>query len=351
MSIYEEIIKNLTFESVIKLMEKLGADRYIEHDSYIIFPTICHNIDTKEASMKLYFYKNTKIFMCYTECGTMSIFKFLKTYYETRNIEYDWYEDILLVIQDCSNFTKKEGFDKVPYHSLKEIYGNKRKEKILPEYKKEVLDCFVDIAPMEWLKDGITKETMKKFGIKYSISQNKIIIPHLDAEGRLIGIRGRNLNQEEAELVGKYMPIQIEQMWYKHPLSMNLYGLYQNKNNIKKSKVCYLFEAEKSVLQVDNFDMLNSAVAVCGSNFNKYQLNLLLKYCAPEEIIICFDNEEQPGKDKYFNKLYEICTKYKNYCNFSFVYDRQGLLGLKDSPSDRGEETFKKLLDRRVKVK
>lgn len=351
MSIYEEIIKNLTFESVIKLMEKLGADRYIEHDSYIIFPTICHNIDTKEASMKLYFYKNTKIFMCYTECGTMSIFKFLKTYYETRNIEYDWYEDILLVIQDCSNFTKKEGFDKVPYHSLKEIYGNKRKEKILPEYKKEVLDCFVDIAPMEWLKDGITKETMKKFGIKYSISQNKIIIPHLDAEGRLIGIRGRNLNQEEAELVGKYMPIQIEQMWYKHPLSMNLYGLYQNKNNIKKSKVCYLFEAEKSVLQVDNFNILNSAVAVCGSNFNKYQLNLLLKYCTPEEIIICFDNEEQPGKDKYFNKLYEICTKYKNYCNFSFVYDRQGLLGLKDSPSDRGEETFKKLLDRRVKVK
>ena len=351
MSIYEEIIKNLTSESVIKLMEKLGADRYIEHDSYIIFPTICHNIDTKEASMKLYFYKNTKIFMCYTECGTMSIFKFLKTYYETRNIEYDWYEDILLVIQDCSNFTKKEGFDKVPYHSLKEIYGNKRKEKILPEYKKEVLDCFVDIAPMEWLKDGITKETMKKFGIKYSISQNKIIIPHLDAEGRLIGIRGRNLNQEEAELVGKYMPIQIEQMWYKHPLSMNLYGLYQNKDNIKKSKVCYLFEAEKSVLQVDNFNILNSAVAVCGSNFNKYQLNLLLKYCAPEEIIICFDNEEQPGKDKYFNKLYEICNKYKNYCNFSFVYDRQGLLGLKDSPSDRGEETFKKLLDRRVKVK
>jgi len=34
----------------------------------------------------------------------------------------------------------------------------------------------------------------------------------------------------------------------------------------------------------------------------------------------------------------------------SFCYDREGLLELKESPSDRGEETFKKLLNRRVIV-
>jgi hypothetical protein len=33
------------------------------------------------------------------------------------------------------------------------------------------------------------------------------------------------------------------------------------------------------------------------------------------------------------------------------LYDRLELLGMKDSPSDRGEEIFKKLLEKRVRVK
>ena len=76
-----------------------------------------------------------------------------------------------------------------------------------------------------------------------------------------------------------------------------------------------------------------------------------MKTCAPHEIILCFDKEELSGEDKYFNKLWNICQKYKNYCNFSFIYDREGLLDLKDSPTDKGEEIFRKLLSKRVKVK
>jgi len=71
----------------------------------------------------------------------------------------------------------------------------------------------------------------------------------------------------------------------------------------------------------------------------------------PTEIVLCFDKAELPGEDKYFNKLYSICERYKNYCNFSFVYDRENLLELKDSPSDKGEEVFRKLIEKRVKVK
>ena len=47
----------------------------------------------------------------------------------------------------------------------------------------------------------------------------------------------------------------------------------------------------------------------------------------------------------------KICNIYKNYCNFSLVYDMENLLDMKDSPTDKGEETFKKLLNRRIKVK
>lgn len=348
---YEEIISNLDVDSVISMMEKLGADRHSDRGAYVVFPTICHNIDASEASMKLYFYKDTKLFVCYTECGNMSIFKFLKHYYETRQIEYDWYQDIYEVVRDCSNFKGVDGFVVEKYKSLRDRYEVKRKEKELPQYMPHVLDCFVQTYPQEWLDDGISKKTMDRFNISYSISQNKIIIPHYDILGRLVGIRGRALNDWEVENIGKYAPIQVEGIWYKHPLSMNLYGLDRTFMDIRRNGVCYLFESEKSVLQMDGFSIPNCSAAVCGSNFNKYQLNILMKFCAPSEIVICFDKEELPGEEKYFNKLWNICQKYKQYCNFSFIYDREGLLNLKDSPTDKGEEVFLQLLKKRVRIK
>ena len=348
---YEDIVANLEVESVIHLMTELGADRYIERDSYICFPTICHNVESADASMKLYFYKDTNLFVCFTGEGNMSIFKFLMSYYESRQIEYDWYSDIYQVVLNCSTYRAPTGFVVAPYKSLKERYSARRREKQLPEYSKGVLDCFVKKYTDEWLQDGISKEAMDKFNISYSISQNKIIIPHYDADNRLVGIRGRALDEWEIENIGKYTPIRMEQVWYKHPLSMNLYGLDITKDNIRKQGICYLVESEKAVLQMEGFSIPNCSAAICGSNFNKYQLNILMKNCAPAEIVLCFDKEELPGEEKYFYKLYDICQKYKQYCDFSFIYDREGLLELKDSPTDRGEETFLKLLERRVRVK
>lgn len=350
---YKQLIDNLSIDAVIRLMQKLGATDYKEEEDFIIFPTICHNENEVECSRKLYFYKNTKLFVCYTNCHNMSIFNFLKHYYETRNIEYDWYNDIFLVVKRCSdyNFEGFEGMQNQSYKKLKETYGNHRKIVTLDEYSKGVLDTFVKIYPIEWLNDGITKEAMDKFNISYSISQNKIIIPHFDVNGRLVGIRGRALDPWEIENIGKYMPIKVEEIWYKHSLMMNLYGLYENKNNIKKSGVCYVCEGEKSVLQAEAFSAPNCAVAVCGSQFNKFQLNLLLQHCSPQEIVICFDQEELPKENKYFLKLYNLCSKYINYCNFSFIYDREKILKLKESPTDRGEEIFNELVRKRVKVK
>lgn len=346
---YLDLLNQLTTQDIIELMTRLGADRYKEIEEAVLFPTICHNIDSEEASLKLYYYKSNKMFFCYTEDGAMSIFRFMEHYYETRQIDYDWFEDIYSVLFSLANYSPIKK-NESSFSNLKEKY-QKRKEHILPEFNNGVLDSFVQYYPIEWLNDGITKEAMDKFNIRYSISQNKIVIPHYDAQGRLVGIRGRALNDWEVENYGKYMPMKIEQTWYSHPLSLNLYGLHLTKENIKKYGVCYLFESEKSVLQMDNFSIPNCGAAVCGSNFNKYQLDILLKECSPREIVICFDNEELPYQDTYFKKLKSVGERYSNYCNFSFIYDRDHLLGLKDSPSDKGEEVFQKLLKRRVKIR
>ena len=346
---YIKVIEELEVDKVKNLLIELGAD-VIEKDDCLICNTICHNEDLSQASKKLYYYKDSHMFYCYTECGAMSIFKFLKHYYDTRGIEYDWYNDILQVVLTCSASKAREPANGSAWTSLRAEYVSQKQRRQLPSYPIGLLDCFVKQYPTEWLQDNISCEAMDKYDIRYSISQNKIIIPHFDASGALVGIRGRALNKWEIENIGKYMPVQIEGKWYSHPLSLNLYGLNFNKEEIKKYGIAYIAEGEKSTLQAESYSFPNCTCSSCGSNLNKYQIDLLMQYCQPKEIVVCFDQEELPGQDIYFNKLYNLCKKYKQYANMSFVYDRDGLLNLKDSPFDKGEEVFKELIAKRVKI-
>ena len=345
---YQAIIEELDDNKVKSMLDKLDIP-YDDRGDYLVMPTVCHHSSIDEASLKLYYYKNTHIFYCYTEDGAMSIFSFLKHYYEARDIAYDWFTDIYEVIRGCSYFSETD-YNTNSYKSIRDDYTLKKSRQELPAYPNKIMDCFIKYYPIEWLNDGISREAMDKFNIRYSPSQNKIIIPHYDVNGRLVGIRGRALNKEDIETWGKYMPVQIENKWYSHPLSLNLYGLDKTKENIKATEIAYLFEAEKSVLQMDSFSIPNCAAAVCGSKLNKYALDILVRTCHPQEIVICFDKEELPHEDKYFNHLYELCKKYQAYANFSFIYDKENLLRLKDSPTDRGQEVFEKLLKGRVKI-
>ena len=346
---YEQIVKDLKDEEVIRLMYELGADRHEETDNYIIFPTICHNENATEASMKLYYYKDTHLFYCFTEDGPMTIYKFLENYYKTRNIEYNWGQDILKVVFQCSAATDLTTKETIFKQSLKDKY-RKRQSIQLAAYSPNVLESFVKQYPIEWLEDNISAGAMDKYNIRYSISQNKIIIPHYDINNRLVGIRGRALNESEIAYA-KYAPVKIEDIVYKHKLSLNLYGLNHNWKNIKELGICYIAESEKAVLQSELFGEKNCTVAICGSSLNIYQIKLLMQHCQPKEIVLCLDKEELPGEDKYFYKLWDMCSKYKLYTNMSFIYDRENLLNLKDSPFDRGRNIFNKLLEKRVKVK
>lgn len=346
-----ELKASLTDAQIIELMKKLGAPDYKEDVRSLQFPTICHNVNVNEASFKLYYYKDTKLFHCYTECGdSFNVFELLIRYYRARGIEKSFYDVFSMVANDFQDST--EGFEFFSYQRQEK--KQKRKLIALPPYDENVLNAFSKTYPAEWLQEGITKSTMDKFNIRYSISQNKIIIPHYDIEGNLVGIRGRALNPEEAA-EGKYKPVYIEGKLYNHPLSLNLYGLNLTKDAINQTNTVVLFESEKSVMLMDSYFDLNNSVAVCGSNFNKNQLLLLLHNCKIENIIIAFDKEYEKvattKSRKYFDKLRAIGQKYKQYCTFYYIADMEGLLREKDSPIDRGPEIFSHLLSKKILIR
>lgn len=353
-----DIVNSLTLEDVKNFLESLGVEQIDinKEKQYLICPTICHNPIHEAESMKLYWYHNNKIFRCYTECNeAMSIFELYKKYMAINYYSITLEEAEIYVKQFLKHITvisKKTD----TFQEIADKYKFNINIPLLDEYPSTILDCFTKYYHPLWLKDGITKEAMDKFKIRFSLSQNKIIIPHFDIYGRLIGIRGRSLEKEDIENFGKYRPVQVGRILYTFPLQFNLYGIYEHQEGIRKSRKAIIVEGEKSVMLDHGFyKNFSNTVACCGSTFNKYQISLLTNYLGANEIIIALDKEYFSWKDKkakqYREKIEKMCHKYVSQANFSYIWDYDNVLNEKDSPFDKGQEIYEYLFKTRVKVR
>ena len=358
----KDILNSITLQDVKIFLESLGVDQIEinEDKGYLICPTICHNPLHEASSMKLYWYQNNKIFRCYTECNeAMSIFSLYKKFIainEDRIIQDDEAEEYIKHCLKQIKFITNEKVNKNNFNTDFNKYKFDKTIPILQEYPLQVLDCFIHYYHPSWLKDGITKEAMDRFKIRFSIGQNKIIIPHFDINGRLIGIRGRALEPDEIKHEGKYRPIQLGDTLYTHQLQFNLYGIYEHKKGIQRRRSAIIAEAEKSVLLDEGYyGELSNTVACCGSTFNKYHISMLTDILGANEIVIALDKEYNDWRDdkakKWRKKIESMCHKYINQATFSYIWDYDNLLEEKDSPFDKGKEVFEYLYKNRIKIR
>ena len=348
-----KIKENLDIEDITNILLFFYPHLEIQQTTFgLILPTICHNEFPEDGSMKLYYYSNTQLFHCYTQCGSsFDIYDLLEKINtnQKRNLSFN---NILLIIQNCSK--KQLAYFEADdlYTSVLDKYNLTKPEIKLINYNPICLNAFLQIVPPEWEKENFCNSSLKKYNIRYSIAKEQAIIPHYDIDGRLIGIRVRNFSAYDLTF-GKYMPAKINGKLYNHPLGCNLYGIHINHKAISKNKTALIFESEKSVILCDGwYGEDNLAVATCGMNLQKIQLEILLKL-GVTNIILCYDKMNSSSQDSegYFAKLYQKCREYKNYFNFSFIYDREGIIGHKAAPVDYGKQIFEYLLRRRVMIR
>lgn len=337
-----------TKEDINKIFSYFDLE-YQEAGNTYILPTYCHHHDgTGHKKLYVYFNDDSIIFRCFSNCGSMSVEGFVERY---KGLNYYEAKRLIDEILDRSI----NGFDKLYKEEGLEIpfVKKKRKEhKINRVIDDSILNSFYPIPYGGWVKEGISNKTQRKFNIRFNIERNFIIIPQLNEYGQLVGIRRRALNEFDIEQNGKYKPIFTKDGWYNADSSTILYGLFENKENVKKSKKAIVFEAEKSVLQLDTFyNETAPAVALYGSNMSDYQADLLRKL-GTEELIVALDKEYQNEREykTYLKVLVKKFKKFQPFFTITFVLDdfNSSLLGYKDSPSDHGKETFEKLLRRRI---
>ena len=71
----DKIKESLTIEQVFDFCAEMGGEPRMEASGDVfVMRTICHN-HPGDGSRKCYYYNNTHLFRCYTNCGSMDIFQ------------------------------------------------------------------------------------------------------------------------------------------------------------------------------------------------------------------------------------------------------------------------------------
>lgn len=357
----------LTKEDVIRIVADLGSPEYKTGNSgELIFRSICHG----SGSWKLYYYHEPKgdypgrIFHCYSRCSSsFNIFELVIRVRRNQGVILTFSQAVKYVASITNNMFYSDDAQGESIHLIDDWewinryrkFKKRREVPCLSEISEHILEMFCPYPHELWLNEGISKESMRKYQISYWGKENKIIIPHRDMQGRLIGIRGRSLNQDEVEAGYKYMPITVEGRELKHSVGNNLYGLCQNEEAIRRIGKIMLFESEKSVLKCDSYyNQNNFSVAVCGSNITDTQCQII-RSLGIREVMLAFDKEYEDPKSKiaevYANKLISKVSKLTPYFTVYILWDSEGLLDRQDSPADKGKEILEKLMETKVEIK
>lgn len=289
--------------------------------------------------------------------------KYLNCVNYTREKDFDSNSDLITLVQYNKKLKDKNFsfFDAIKY--LHKILGlsltvkkpKETKEVIDPLYifkkvktkrkRQNVLDLQVldetelqDYVPyihIDFFKEGIMPWTVKKFGLAYSYRYKRNIIPlRYWLTGELLGFNMRtSVKNYEMFDIKKYL------ITPGYPKQMNLFGLWENKDSIKKKGYVTVFEAEKSVLKRDSLTD-STGVAISGHEISDEQVKILIGLNC--EIIIALDKDIDIGHIRY------CCEKFYGIRKVSYLYDRWNLLQEKDSPADAPNKIFEFMMQYRT---
>lgn len=367
------LLEVITEDAILSIMEEsFSVTPYKITNKVITFSTVCHCGD----SHKLYYYRDTKMFYCYTNCGQMDIIGL------TMKVMSCSFYDALKFLSAKLGINQRKGFGsrregvnfKHEDNGLSSDYlsrreRNKPQEEIyVPKpISDNILNYFEhNVFYGGWMDEGISISSMEKFNICWYELNQSVIIPHYNIQGELIGIRRRSFLESDILAKRKYMPLIVEKVMYEHPLGLNLYGLHEHLTGIRKHKRIVITESEKSVLLSDTYYGEDScAVATCGFNITNAQRDMILSIDGGiEEVILAFDKDYDPlecdelpdnapqyqAYTRFVKRIESFAYKFTNFCRVSVLWDTYGILNLKDSPYDRGKENFEKLMSNRIEL-
>jgi len=309
----------------------LGCEHIKEHGNY--YTSTRPEGDNKTS---IVIYKDTLISSCHTlgilDVDIITLIEKLKDCYFSHAIK--WICDTCG--WDYYSKTEKVSNELLDWLDKIESKTSEIEDEEIKSLSNQVLNEYFNY-PNKWLHDeGIDIQTQIKWEIHYDLLTNSIVYPIRDELGSLVGVKCRCLDNIDSKFLALY----------KYPKSKILYGLNQNFNNIKAQNEVILVEAEKGVLKLENMGFSN-VIALGGKTPSETQLNKILKLNAP----ICWALDKDVWKKNNRKSIDIIINDIKIFTEQYVVYDKWGKTSEKDSPYDKGLDTWKFLYKNKFAIK
>jgi DNA primase len=284
---------------------------------------------TNEKTPSFFVHPVKKLWYCFS-CGEGgNVIQFAKKYHKVS------YEQAVKMICSWAHLllTNEEPILKIIRH-----YKKKEKEEelaIRAELNPNIMEQYKDITIQSWINEGIPREILKKYNVRYDDKACRIVFPVWDIEGKIINIKGRAAHPKWKEFgMAKYI--------YYYPLGKNdiFWGYHWHIDDILKKNEIILVEGEKSVMKLEA-NGVNNAVAIATSHLSKPQTQILMRLHV--DVVVALDKDKDPTKDKNLVNL-------ARYNNCYIMVDNNNLLGEKDSPIDKGINIFNIMYNERRKI-
>ena len=319
-------------EKLEELLEYFNFYNIHIHQSYISFGRA---IDSSKKSIVIRLEKNDYLYVSdYARNINQDLFTYIS---EQRLVDF---KDIISVVRkilkidDFSIFREPQGIFGGFYEKIR-----KKNEYTCRTYDESILNKYVALANMRFIRDNITIDAQQFFNIRYDVESQGIVIPIYNQVGELMGVKVRcNYDVQDGEMKYYYLiPCQMSQ---------TLYGYSQNYNYLVNN-VIYIFESEKSVMQCYSYGIRN-CVALGSGSISRKQVQMLLEL-NPKKIIfmhdVGFDLENilrNINIVKSYSRFSEVELGYWDY--FDRLYDD------KVSASDLGKKELLRIMDTEIKM-
>ena len=319
-------------EKLEELLEYFNFYNIHIHQSYISFGRA---IDSSKKSIAIRLEKNDYLYVSdYARNINQDLFTYIS---EQRLVDF---KDIISVVRkilkidDFSIFREPQGIFGGFYEKIR-----KKNEYTCRTYDESILNKYVALANMRFIRDNITIDAQQFFNIRYDVESQGIVIPIYNQVGELMGVKVRcNYDVGDGEMKYYYLiPCQMSQ---------TLYGYSQNYNYLVNN-VIYIFESEKSVMQCYSYGIRN-CVALGSGSISRKQVQMVLEL-NPQKIIFMHD----VGFD--LENILRNINIVKSYSRFSEVelgywdyFDR--LYNDKVSASDLVKKELLRIMNTEIKM-
>lgn len=166
---------------------------------------------------------------------------------------------------------------------------------------------------------------------------NQLIMPYKDVYGKVVGLVGRTLLNDEARTeqgVSKYKNTDLKK-------GKHVFGLYEAKQSILEKDFVYVVEGQFDVIKAMEKGIYN-IVALGNATMSMYQLSLICRYT--KNIYLLLDNDEAGEKGRK-----RTMKEFNDAANLSNVYLPFGYKDIDEYLKDQDGDSLRFLAVKNVR--